>query len=279
MRFKLISIGLLFGFSSLQSCKTSVRSSVKDVVGAPAGFGMTFEKIPAGTFMMGSPDNEAERSPNEGPQRQVTLTKSFELQASELTQSQWVALMGVNPSNFKNEENCPGEFTTVNDIAMCPNNPVEMVSWDDIQTFIQKLNAKSDGYSYRLPTEAEWEYAARAGTLGAFAGDPDNVAWYSKNSHNSTHPAAKKKANAWGLYDMQGNVMEWTADLYVRKYASSSPVTDPLGPTSGAEDRVFRGGGADSNVKYCRFATRAGLTPGSSAPILGFRLARASIIP
>ena len=256
-----------------------MSSGVKDVAGAPANVGMTFVKIPAGTFMMGSPDDEVGRTWHEGPVHQVTLSKGFEMQTTELTQSEWVAAMGANPSNYKAKENCPGEFTTVNGIAMCPNNPVDMVSWDDIQTFVQKLNAKGDGYSYRLPTEAEWEYAARAGTVGAFAGDPDAVAWNKKNSHGPTHPAAKKQPNAWGLYDMQGNVMEWTADIYVNKYASASPVIDPVGPTSDAEDRVFRGGAADTDPQYCRFASRSGVTQGSSAPTLGFRLARTSANP
>jgi formylglycine-generating enzyme required for sulfatase activity len=222
--------------------------------GAPVG--MTFVKIPAGTFMMGSPDSESGRYSNEGPQHQVTISKAFELQTTEVTQSQWQAVMGSNPSKFKG-----------------PDLPVEMVSWDDAQAFITKLNAMGDGYRYRLPTEAEWEYAVRAGTTGPYAGDLDAMAWYDKNSGDTSHPVATKAANAWGLYDMHGNVWEWVQDWYGNYDASA--VTDPVGPSSGSS-RVHRGGGWSSGSRYCRSAYRPANSPGNRYADLGLRLLRTS---
>ena len=190
-----------------------------------------------------------------------------------MTQSQWVSVMGSNPSRFQESENCPGEFTTINSIPMCPNNPVEMVSWDGAQAFVSKLNAKADGFQYRLPTEAEWEYAARAGTTGAYAGDLDAMAWYTQNSGSMSHPVSKKQANAWGLFDMHGNVWEWTGDWYGAY--SGAQVIDPVGPSSGS-DRVFRGGSWLSAARGCRSALRGGYSPGSRISIFGFRLLRTS---
>ena len=240
--------------------------------------GMTFVKIPAGTFMMGSPYLEAGHEPIEGPQHQVTISKVFEMQTTELTQSQWVSVMGSNPSNFQKSHNCPGEFTTTNSIPMCPNNPVEKVSWNDVQACISKLNAKADGYRYRLPTEAEWEYAARAGTTGADAGDHnaggiDAMAWYTRNSGGKSHPVAKKQANAWGLFDMHGNVYEWTADL--EGDYSAAQATDPVGPSEG-RGRVFRGGSWWNSALGCRSAGRGIDAVDIRDLSLGFRLLRTS---
>jgi formylglycine-generating enzyme required for sulfatase activity len=164
--------------------------------------------------------------------------------------------MGSNPSYFKG-----------------PDLPVETVSWDDARAFIAKLNAKNDGYRYRLPTEAEWEYAARAGTTGPYAGNLDAMAWYDKNSSNKTHLVATKAANAWGLYDMHGNVWEWVQDWY-GDY-STSAVTDPVGPSSGS-DRVLRGGSWYYKSRGCRSADRGTLSPDIRYDILGLRLLRTS---
>jgi formylglycine-generating enzyme required for sulfatase activity len=156
---------------------------------------------------------------------------------------------------------------------MCPNNPVEYV-WEDVHEFIQKLNSRGDGYRYRLPTEAEWEYAARAGTTGPYAGDLEAMAWYDKNSGGTTHPVAKKQANAWGLYDMHGNAFEWTADFY-GDY-SSGAVTDPTtGPSKGSS-RVYRGGCANCSARYCRSAYRYSPPEESFNGGIGFRLVRTS---
>src|SRR6185295_12837821 len=127
----------------------------------------------------------------------VRITRQFEIGKYEVTQEQWQAVMGDNPSNFKGA-----------------NLPVEKVSWNDAQDFLLKLNAR-DGYTYRLPTEAEWEYACRAGSMGDFAGELDDVAWYDKNSGSKTHPVGQKRPNVWGLYDMHGNVSEWCSDWYL----------------------------------------------------------------
>jgi formylglycine-generating enzyme required for sulfatase activity len=234
--------------------------------------GLKFVSIPAGTFMMGSPATESGRWDHEGPQHQVTISKGFELQATEVTQGQWVAVMGSNPSNFQSPEHCPGEHVESGGLRMCPNNPVEQVSWDMAQEFIQKLNSRGDGYRYRLPTEAEWEYAARAGTTGPYAGDVDAMAWYELNSGDMTHPVAKKQANAWGLYDMHGNVWEWTADWF-GSYRSGA-VTDPTGPSTGSI-RVYRGGSWSYGAQYCRSAYRNDLSPlFHDDGFLGFRLLR-----
>jgi formylglycine-generating enzyme required for sulfatase activity len=241
---------------------------------AVAPFGrMKFAPIPGGTFMMGSPDTESGRFDGEGPQHQVTISKGFELQATEVTQGQWVAVMGSNPSEFKNPEHCLGEHVESGGLRMCPNNPVENVSWNDAQEFIQKLNSRGDGYRYRLPTEAEWEYAARGGTTGPYAGDVDAMAWHNSNSGGMTHPVAKKQANTWGLYDMHGNVWERTADWY-GSY-SSGAVTDPTGPSTGSA-RVIRGGSWDYGAQYCRSAVRGGNSPDYRGNNLGLRLVRTS---
>ena len=232
---------------------------------------MKFIKIPAGTFMMGSPANESGRDSDEGPQHQVTISKGFELQATEVTQGQWVAVMGSNPSDFTSPEHCPGEHVESGGLRMCPNNPVEWQVSYQIGEFIQKLDSRGDGYRYRLPTEAEWEYAARAGTTGPYAGDVDAMAWYRQYSGGMTHPVAKKAANAWGLYDMHGNVNEWTADFH-GDYRSEA-VSDPTGPSTGPF-RVRRGGSWLYGAQICRSASRGPNTPGGSEHDVGFRLLR-----
>ena len=226
---------------------------------------MTFKFISAGTFTMGSPTDELGRETEE-TQHEVTLTQSFYMQSTEVTQTQWVAVMGSNPSYFSG----------------CSDCPVEWVSWDDVQTFITELNTWGEG-TYRLPTEAEWEYSARAGTTTAFANgditvtdcsyDPnlDVMGWYCYNSNDSTQSIAQKNPNAWGLYDMHGNVWEWCQDWY-GTYPSSS-VTDPTGPTSGSR-RVIRGGSWIHNAYTCRSSHRAPDNPDYRDKHLGFRLLR-----
>jgi formylglycine-generating enzyme required for sulfatase activity len=189
---------------------------------------MKFVYIPPGTFMMGSPPEEKGRYDRE-TLHEVTLTKGFYLQTTQVTQAQWKAVMGNNPSRFQGCDDCP----------------VETVFWNDVQDFIRKLNQREGKDIYRLPTEAEWEYTARAGsTTGYCFGDDESLlseyAWYDKNSENKTHPVATRKPNAWGLYDMHGNVWEWCEDRY-GDYPSGK-VTDPVG-TSDGSFRVLRGGG------------------------------------
>ena len=214
--------------------------------------------ISPGTFMMGSPSSEPKRDSDER-QHKVTLTKGFYIGVTEITQNQWKAIMGNNPSRFKGD-----------------NLPVESVSWNDCREFIRKLNSQEGGNKYRLPTEAEWEYACRVGTTTRFRiGYSDSrlgdYAWYSSNSSSKTHPVSRKKPNAWGLYDMHGNVWEWCEDWY-GNYPSGH-VTDPDGLSSGSS-RVGRGGNWGSSAGGCRSADRSGVTPGHGYGFLGFRLAR-----
>jgi len=227
--------------------------------------GMKLRLIPAGEFMMGSPETESEREDNE-TQHRVTLTKPFYLGVTEVTQEQYQKVMGTNPSKFKG-----------------PQNPVETVSWDDAVEFCRKLSAipaeKTAGHVYRLPTEAEWEYACRSGTTTSYSfGDSESelgaYAWYKDNSGKTTHPVGGKKPNAWGLYDMHGNVWEWCQDWH-GDYPSGS-ATDPTGATSGSY-RVRRGGGWNLNAWSCRSAYRTWLTPEDRIIILGFRVLRSSI--
>ena len=214
---------------------------------------LRFVRIPAGTFMMGSPKNEDERFSWE-TQHKVTLTRPFEMMVTPVTQALWQAVMGNNPSRFKG-----------------PDLPVENVSWDDAQEFIQKLNQMLGTDSLRLPTEAEWEYACRAGTTGARYGELGEVAWYYDNSDQKTHPVGQKAPNAWGLYDMLGNVWEWCQDWH-GSYPSG-PVTDPTGPSAGS-DRVDRGGSWYAFAWYVRAANRDDNLPGLRVGFVGFRLAR-----
>jgi len=229
-------------------------------------FGMSFVLIPPGTFVMGSPEGETTgRYSDEEIQHSVTLTQSFYLQTTEVTQGQWKALMGNNPSHF----------------SSCGDDcPVENVSWEDIQEFIGKLNLHENAHLYQLPTEAQWEYAARAGSTTALANGHlaetgcsiDNnlnaMAWYCGNADSKTHQVAQKKANAWGLYDMHGNVWEWCQD-WKSAYPTNS-VTDPRGPSTGTV-RVRRGGGWTDGAQYCRSAQR-GSTAAGSRSALGLRL-------
>jgi len=220
--------------------------------------------IRPGTFTMGSPASESGRSSDEGPQTQVTLTEGYWLGKTEVTQAQWEALMESIPSKF-----------------MGPDRPVEQVFWSDAMEFCRKLTERErsagrlpEGYEYTLPTEAQWEYACRAGTTGQYGGDGnlDDMGWYRQNSGNTTHPVGQKQANAWGLYDMHGNVWEWCLDWY-GNYPGGS-VRDPTGPASGT-GRVGRGGGWGSYAIGCRSAFRSGGVSGYRFNGLGFRLALA----
>ena len=210
--------------------------------------------MPAGEFLMGSESEEADG--DERPLTRVRISQGFFLGKYEVTQAEWEAVMGGNPSGF---DECG------------PTCPVEKVSWDDTQEFIRRLNAMVGEERYRLPTEAEWEYAARAGTSGDRYGNLDAVAWYKGNSGDRTHPVGQKAPNAWGLYDMLGNVREWVED-WKGDYPGGS-VTDPRGPVSGSK-RVIRGGGWYDNTVYCRASFRINFSPGIRLYILGFRLLR-----
>jgi formylglycine-generating enzyme required for sulfatase activity len=223
-------------------------------------FGMQFVLIPAGTFMMGSGIAE-DGDDDERPQHQVTLSQPFYLQTQPVTQGQWKRLMGENPSFF---HECGADC------------PVENVSWDGVQEFIKKLNQMEKTDKYRLPTEAEWEYACRAGSTQSYCfgeGEAElgEYAWYADNSQKSTHPVGRLKPNAWGLYDMHGNVYEWCQDWY--EDYPPGPVTDPRGPSSG-EYRLLRGGSWDGEAGDVRSAYRHRLTPRYRYGHEGLRVAR-----
>ena len=212
--------------------------------------------VSGGTFTMGGTSEQGSVAyVDEKPTHNVTLS-SYYICKYEVTQALWRAVMGSNPSNFKGD-----------------NLPVECVSWNDCQTFINRLNNYT-GRNFRLPTEAEWEFAARGGNYSRhykysgsnYIGD---VAWYDGNSSNRTHPVGTKQPNELGLYDMSGNVYEWCSDWY-GSYNSYSQ-SNPTGPNSGS-DRVDRGGSWGGSARYCRSSYRGNLTPGYRFSNLGLRL-------
>jgi formylglycine-generating enzyme required for sulfatase activity len=214
--------------------------------------------VQGGTFQMGSPNNDTEAYSDEKPQHEVTV-RDFEIGKYPVTQKLWQEIMGANPSHFKGCDDCP----------------VENVSWDDVQEFLKKLNTRYPGKTYRLPTEAEWEYAARGGRQSkgfVYAGSNDlkEVGWFSENSGSKTHPVGGKNANELGLHDMSGNVWEWCGDWY-GTYPSGDQ-TNPTGPTEGSY-RVGRGGSWGHEARRCRVSRRDDDTPDYRGSNLGFRLA------
>ena len=244
-------------------------------------WGMEFVLIPAGTFMMGTPDpdcpaddpatpaNEYEIcldavNVDERPYHQVRISSPYYMGKYEVTQSEWRRIMGSNPSGFIGSTG--GEDTG--------RRPVEQVSWNDIQAFVRKLNETDRQSVYRLPTEAEWEYACKAGTTGPFYGRPrDALMWYDRNSGHVTHDAGQAKPNAWGLHDMLGNVWEWCWDWYGMSYYAQSPSIDPRGPEKGGR-RVLRGGGIyDWSNQSCATFRCSG-PPDDRCNTVGFRLVR-----
>jgi len=211
--------------------------------------------IPPGRFLMGSPPEEEGRLPGEGPRHEVQLTRGFWLFETPCTQALWQAVMRRNPSYFKGK-----------------NRPVEQVSWEACQTFLDKLHTQLPGLGVCLPTEAQWEYACRAGTATArYQEELDAIAWYADNSNEETHAVGQKHPNAWGLYDMLGNVWEWCHDGR-RDYAQET-VVDPLGPTAAGADRVIRCGCWNRAAENVRAAFRGGGNPGGYSEGLGFRCA------
>ncbi len=233
------------------------------------GSGMA--RVPAGEFMMGA-DAEIYDAK---PAHHVRITQAFEMSKCEVSQAQWKTVMtdphakpdakrstpggdvvGIDPSHFK-------------DASL----PVENVSWDDIQVFLRRLNARDSTQRYRLPSEAEWEYAAKAGMTGGDLANLDARAWYKPNSDGQTQPVGQQQANAWGLYDMLGNVSEWVQDWYAPNYYAQSPATNPTGPDSGSY-RVYRGGCWFDAEKYCRPALRRFDFPVSRFYNVGFRIVR-----
>jgi len=236
----------------------AARSMAQDRrIAAPVRLEMEFVKIPPGEFIMGCSALDNQCFENEKPAHRVRITKAFEIGKYEVTQAQWESVMGSNPSYFEGTD-----------------QPVEQVSWSDAQQFLEKMNGRHDGYRYRLPTEAEWEYAARGPTTGAEAGSLDAIAWYDTNSGRQTHPVGQKQPNASGLYDMLGNVWEWVQDWY-GNYISAEQV-DPTGPSSGT-DRVLRGGSWYNRAEYSRVSFRYSYEPSVIYVNFGFRCVRQAI--
>lgn len=218
---------------------------------------MDFVRIPPGKFMMGCSPDDSECYPEEKPAHRVVITRGFEIGKCQVTQAEYEAVMGFNYSFFT-----------------APNLPVEGASWDDTQKFCGLLNGKNDGYRYRLPTEAEWEYAARAGDTSPRYGPLDQVAWYRDNAEGKTHPVGERRPNAFGLHDTLGNVWEWVHDWYGLDYYSRSPESDPQGPASG-EFRVARGGSWRGVARgLARVSSRYILKPSVRSIVVGFRCAR-----
>ena len=213
-------------------------------------------RVEGGVFQMGSNDYDDEK-----PIHEVQLS-TFEIGKYPITQAQWQEVMGNNPSHFQN----------------CPQCPVEQVSWKDAQDFLKKLNERYPGMNYRLPTEAEWEYAARGGKQSqgfTYAGgnDVEKVGWYHTNSEKKTHPVGQKQPNELGIFDLSGNVWEWCQDWYKDDYYKHSPRENPTGPDSGGY-RVLRGGSWYINATSCVYPIAAAAAPVTATHYIGFRLAR-----
>lgn len=236
----------------------------------PGNVSLELVKIKAGSFTMGSPASEKNRE-NDETQHRVTLKQDYWLGKYEVTQGQWKAVMENNPSSFKKGD----------------NYPVECVSWDDAMEFCKKLTENEraagrlpSGYAYTLPTEAQWEYAARGGRKAnayyVYGGgdDLDSVGWYGDNSDRTTQPVGQKRANELGLYDMSGNVSEWCRDWY-GDYPSGD-ITNPVGPANGS-NRVNRGGSWRSKTRHCRSADRSSAGPAFRNNGVGFRVALAPV--
>jgi len=270
MKKLFVCFALLAVVVSASSC-TKAPPATERMVLTINGVEYAFRQCPDGTFMMGSPAKEQGRYGNE-TQHQVTLTQDFWMLETPVTQEMWESVMGGNPSYFKGS----GQL------------PVEQVSWDDCQEYVQRLNALKvapSGYKFSLPTEAQWEYACRAGTTTALndgknlkddqydCPNLDKLGWYNwKNKESQTHEVGLKKANAWGLFDMHGNVREWCLDKST-SYPEDS-VTDPLGHSNDVLLlHVFRGGSWKGIARYCRSACRGFGTPSSRNENVGARIA------
>jgi eukaryotic-like serine/threonine-protein kinase len=253
-RMKLMLLEILSRFSAAR-----FPSALQEI---SSPIGMRLVLLPAGEFLMGSPNDDPDARLDEQPQHQVQISQPFYLSATLVTQAQYQQVTGENPSRFHGD----------------PQRPVECVSWEDAVAFCRRLSELEDR-SYRLPTEAEWEYACRADTTTryGFGNDPSELgdhAWYGANSAGTTHPVMRKKPNPWGLYDMLGNVWEWCADGYSIDAYARSPAKDPPGSDS-LGTRVLRGGcWRDRQVDRFRCAARLSLPPTFRFDYRGFRVVR-----
>ncbi len=233
--------------------------------------GMEFVTIPAGSYQMGSAGQTAGGNVDEAPVHAVSVN-SFHLQTTEVTQAQWVAVMGKSIEQLRDEAGPERPLKGTGD-----NNPIYYTSFQDVMEFMAKLNQLHPGKNYRLPSESEWEYACRAGTKTLYCnGDLETslefVGWYKKNAGGETHPVAQKKPNKWGLYDMHGNVWEWVEDGYHHTYEGSPNDGSAWKPTDDIR-RVFRGGSWSHAMLFSRSAARLSGNPVMKYHCLGFRIA------
>ena len=251
---------------------------------APAGertltnsIDMDFVRVSAGRFRMGAGEDDREAIDAERPQHEVTISRPFYLGRFEVTQEQWEAVMGSNPYELDRSNpyyNLPGMAERITR----PNHPAT-VSWNDAQGFIRRLNRMEGGERYRLPTEAEWEYAARAGTTTSYSFGNDEselgrYAWFGEDfDTGGTHPVGRKRPNPWGLYDVHGNAWEWVSDHYAPDYYASSPSVDPTGPGTGSA-RVVRGGSWHVTSDSWRTSFRKEYESDYRGISIGFRLLR-----
>ena len=257
--------------------KTGIEYSVLRTYVRPYLTQAVFVPVKAGTFYMGSVFKDW-----------VTLTKDFEIGSTEVTQLQWVAVMGSNPSRFKEESYCPESYMEINGVSLCSDFPVESVSWNDVDEYISAYNKRAkDNFTYRLPTEAEWEFAARAGTSRYFFGNRNSspkitdYAWFYYNSERQTRAVATKKPNPLGIYDVHGNVWEWVEDWYTN-YTFSRSFTDPKVTKQPKSVhyydhfRVIRGGNWETktNARDLSSVNRNGRKPDHRRSDVGFRLVR-----
>lgn len=269
----------LLGFVFVLATDYSPRSEARAAQAFEPSSSISFVQVPAGSFLMGCSPDDLTYLPtcpdDEVPQHRVQMSRSFELGRFEVTQAQWQSVMGANPSYFKGAD-----------------RPVEQVAWNDAQGFLTRMNERGDGYVYRLPTEAEWEYAARAAASGAAADSSlEAVGWFDVRSPTATpllestgqtHAVGLKQPNAWALYDMRGNVMEWVQDWYAPDYYKESAHTNPSGPSSPPYQvlgpyHIARGGCYHTGASYLRASDRYRTVAGLRRRDIGFRVARERI--
>ena len=261
-------IGTLLLFPAISSASESAAGTLSQ---GPLS-GMEFASIPSGSFSMGSPSGEG-RGRTEEPLHTVNI-QSFELMTTEVTQGMWEEVMGTTVQHQRG-------LSTFDLSGTGPDYPMYLLSWRDCQEFIAKMNDLYPSYTYRLPSEAEWEYACRSGTTTRFywGNDPANsteinqYAWYADNSNDTTHPVAQKLPNAWGLYDMSGNVFEWCQDSWHNGYTRAPTDGSPWISQSGSFP-VMRGGDYYDIAGFCRSSFRTGHDPGVRSCAVGFRLSR-----